>query len=163
MKKLLLLSVFLFVFVSAAFAAHPLIGKWRFREVIGGVGFYDYVTITTVSTTTRKVSGYDTHYPSYKLTGYYNGNIVFIMDSSEDIYTDGYYFTFQGTIPFKKHLGICSIFSEFDANWHSLSATKLSNSITSVETMTLNNVLNQNILKVQAQLRENITAQTLIK
>lgn len=163
MKKILVLSVFFFVCVSGAFAVHPLIGKWKFSEVIGGVRFYDYVTISSVNTTTKKVSGYVTGLTSWKLTGYYNGNIVYIVDSSVDYYMDGYYFTFQGTIPFKKHLGICSVYKEFDAAWHSLTATKLSSSITSAEVTSLSNVINQKALKKEAQLREAMAARTLIE
>ena len=128
MKKILALSVFLFICVSAVFAIHPLIGNWKFSEVIGGVRFYDYVTITAINTTTKRVAGYLTGLSSYKVTGYYNGNIVYIEDSFADYYLDGYYFTFQGTTPFKRHLGICSIFHDFDASWHGLTATKLSSS-----------------------------------
>jgi len=102
MKKFVVLFVFLFVCVSTVFAIHPLIGKWKFSYVIGGTRFYDYVTITTVSTTTKKVSGYLTGLSSVKFTGYYNGDIVFIERVFAEYYMDGYYFTFQGTTPLKE-------------------------------------------------------------
>jgi hypothetical protein len=150
----------------AVYPIHPLIGKWKFSEVIGGVRFNDYVTITTVNTLTKKVYGHVTGLSSLKLTGYYNGNIVFIVDSESDSYTnpyymDGYYFNFQGTVPLKRHLGIYSIYNYFDAHWHVLTTTKLSNSITSTETLTLSDVFNQTALKKQALLRESMTARTL--
>ena len=167
MKKFVVLSVFLFVWVSAVFAIHPLIGKWKFSYLIDGRRFYDYVTIKIVDTTTKRVAGYKTRYPSEKLTGYYNGNIVFIMSTGSYPveYLDGYYFTFQGTTPLKKYLSVTdypdSVGPNYDVIWRGLVATKLSSSITSTEIMTLNDVLNQNALKKQALLRERMTARTL--
>ena len=171
MKKLLALCTLLFLCVSSVLADHPLIGRWRFRETIGGSVFENFVTIDIVNTKTKKVSGYLTNFPSWRLTGHYNGNIVFIVDNvrpySEifctDYYMDGYYFTFQGTTPLKKHLGVHSSPQGINASWHSLSATKLSNLIYSNETMTLNDVLNQKMLKKQAQLRENMVIGELPK
>ncbi len=159
MKRIVVLCVFLLVFASAAFAIHPLIGKWKLKCVIGSTAFYDYVTITTVSTTTRKVSGYLTGLTSYKVTGYFYGNIVYLEDSFADFYLDGYYFTFQGSLPFKKHMGVCSVYYDFDAAWHSLATSKLSSSTTSTETRTLDDILNQKMLKRQAQLRERMAPQ----
>jgi len=167
MKKILVLSVFLFVFVSATFAIHPLIGKWKFSYLIDGRRFYDYVTIKIVDTTTKRVAGYKTRYPSEKLTGYYNGNIVFIMSTGSIPmeYLEGYYFTFQGITPMKKYLSITdfpdSVGSNYDVKWRGLVTTKLSSSIASTEIMTLSDVLNQKALKKQALLRESMTARTL--
>ena len=166
MKRFLALSMLLFVCVSAVFAVHPLIGKWKFSEVIGGVRFYDYLTITAVNTTTKKVSANITGLSSWKFTGYYNGNIVFIVDTKTDYYMDGYYFTFQGTPSFKKHLGINSFIYDFESAWHSLTATKLSSSTAptaSYEIMTLSDVVNQKALKKEAQLREAMTIPTLLE
>jgi hypothetical protein len=166
MKKILALSAFLFVCVSAAFAIHPLIGKWRFSYVIDGRRFYDYVTIKLVDTTTKRVAAYKTRYPSEKLTGYYNGNIVFIMNTGSSIpeYLDAYYFTFQGTTPMKKYLSITdypdSVGPNYDVIWRGLVTTKLSSSMTSTETMSLSDILNQIALKKQALLRERMTAPT---
>ncbi len=163
MRKTLSLCALLLVFSSAAFALHPLIGKWKFKEIIGGVAFYDYVTITSVSTTTRKVSGYITGLTSYKISGYYYGNIVYLEDASADYYIDGYYFTFQGTVPFKKHLGICSIYSDFDATWNALATAKLSSSTTVTEIRNPGEYLLQKSLKKQAQIKESMTARAVIE
>ena len=158
MKKVLSFVVLLFVLVTiAAAVVHPLVGKWKFSEVIGGVRFYDYITIITVNTTTKKVSGYWTGIKTLKVAGYYSGNIIFIGDVGCDWYMDAWYFTFQGTTPLKKHLGVCSIYHDFDASWQALTATRLSSSITSFETMSLNDAFNQKMLKIQAHLRERMT------
>jgi len=154
MKRILVLSAFLFVCFSMAFAAHPLIGKWRFREVIGGVPFYDYVTITSVSVTTKKVLGHVTGLTDWGLTGYYIGNNVFLTDDGQDFCLDGYYFTFQGTKPLKKYLIVISFDHDFDSSWYSLTTKKLSSSTASADTMTLSDLLNQKALKKQARLRE---------
>lgn len=156
MKRFLAFVVVCVFFASAAFAAHPLIGKWKFKMIIGGVTFYDYVTINAVNTTTKKVTGYITGVTSYKLTGYYNGNIVYLRDNFADYYSDGYYFTFQGTVPFRKHVGICSVTHDHDTYWNALAIAKLSSSITSTETRTLSDLLYQKTLKKQAQLRANV-------
>ena len=164
MRRFLVIFVLFFVCVSAVFAAvHPLIGKWKFSEVVGGTRFYDYVTISAVDTTTKKVSGYWTGLKGEKFTGYLNGNIVFIGDVGCDWYYDAYYFTFQGTTPLKKHLGICSNYHDFDAAWHTLTTTKLSSSIASTEITTLNAILNQKALKKQGQLKERMTARTSVE
>jgi hypothetical protein len=154
MKKALALSALFFLLASAAMAQHPLIGDWKFKEIIGGMAFYDYITITAVSTSSKKVSGYVTGLPSYKVSGYYYDNIVYIEDNFADYYIDGYYFTFEGWPSFRKHLGICSISHDFDATWHKLTATKLSSSTIPGESPTISSVLNQKALKKQAQLRE---------
>jgi hypothetical protein len=169
MKKILAFSVFLSVCVSATFAIHPLIGKWKFSYLIDGRRFYDYVTIKIVDTTTKRVAGYKTRYPSEKLTGYYNGNIVFIMSTGSYPveYLDGYYFTFQGTTSMKKYLSIIdypdSVGPNYDVIWRGLVTTKLSSSIDSTEIMTLSEVLNQNSLKKQALLRERMNPPTLLE
>ena len=154
MKRALVLSALFFLLVSAAAAQWELLGYWEFREVIGGVAFYDYITITTVNLSTRKVSGYITGLSSYKVTGYYYGNIVYIEDNFADYYLDGYYFTYYGSPRFKKHLGIYSGSHSFDASWHNLTVTKLATSTIPGETPTISSVLNQKALKKQAQLRE---------
>jgi len=169
MKRFLALSMLLFVCVSAVFAVHPLIGKWKFSYLIDGRRFYDYVTIKIVDTTTKRVAAYKTRYPSEKLTGYYNGNIVFIMSTGSYPveYLDGYYFTFQGTTTLKKYLSIIdypdSVGPKYDVIWRGLVTTKLSSSITSTEIMTMSDVLNQIALKKQALLRERMTAPALLE
>jgi len=169
MKKLLVLSVLLFICVSGVFAIHPLIGKWKFSYLIDGRRFYDYVTIKIVDTTTKRVAAYKTRYPSEKLTGYYNGNIVFIMSTGSIPleYVEGFYFTFQGTTPLKKYLSITdypdSVGPNYDVVWRGLVTTKLSSSIDSTEIMSLNDVLNQITLKKRALLREKMSARTLIE
>jgi hypothetical protein len=162
MKKIAVFSVFLFLCVSGVFAVHPLVGQWKFSYVISGTRFYDYITITTVSTTTKKVYGHITGLTSWKLSGYYNGNIVFIADNGQDYLLEGYYFTFQGTTPLKKWFAVISNVHDFDSYWYALSTTKLSSSTASIEIMTLSDILNQKALKKQALLlRERMTAPTL--
>jgi len=162
MKKALSLIIMSLVLVSVSSATvHPLIGKWKFSYVIDGTRFYDYVTITTVNTTTKKVRGHVTGLPGNKLTGYYKGNMVFIIDSWGD-WLDGYYFTFQGTTPLKKYLNIFNISDNLETDWRQLWATKLSSSIASTEIMTLSEVLNEISLKKQALLRERMTARPLV-
>jgi hypothetical protein len=165
MKKLLALSVFLFVCASAVFAIHPLIGKWKFSYVIDDTRFYDYITIKIVDTTTKRVAGYKTKYPSEKLTGYYNGDNVFIINdfgwTRWWVPINGYYFTFKGETPLKKYLSIwINAYDSYYAEWRGLSTTKLSSSTAptaSDEIMTLSDILNQNALKTQALLRERMT------
>ena len=168
MKKTLCLAVLSFLLVSSLSAyIHPLIGKWKFSYLIDDTRFNDYVTIKLVDITTKRVAAYKTKYPSEKLTGYYKGNIVFIMNTGSAFpeYLDAYYFTFQGTTPLKKYLSITdypdSVGSNYDVIWRGLVTTKLSSSIASTEIMTLSDVLNQKALKKQALLRESMTARTL--
>jgi hypothetical protein len=166
MKKILALSLFLFVCVSTVFAIHPLIGKWKFGYIIDGTRFYDYVTITTVNTTTKRVAGYNTKYSKERFTGYYNGDNVFFINTfgwtRPWVPINGYYFTFEGETSLKKYLSIwIDAYDSYYVEWHGLSTTKLSSSTAptaSDEIMTLNDVLYQNALKTQALLRERMTA-----
>lgn len=129
-------------------AIHPLIGKWKFVSKIGGVKFTDYVTITKVNTKSHKVQG---KYYSTSVIGYFYENICFLETKYGDFYIDGWYFTFSGTPVFKKHLGICSIFHDFDSNWHSLSVKKVSGS-TAVSEANDNIYAQVQIMKLQAQI-----------
>jgi len=168
MKKTLCLAVLSFLLVSSLSAVtHPLIGKWKFSYIIDGRRFYDYITIKSVDTKTYRVAAFKTKYPIEKFTGYYNGNIVFIMNTGSSIpeYIEAYYFTFRGTTPLRKYLCITdysdSVGPNYDVVWRGLVATKLSSSITSAETMTLSDVFNEQALKKQALLRERTTARTI--
>ncbi|TRZ90562.1 hypothetical protein D4R89_04205 [bacterium] len=117
--------------------------------------------------------GYKTKYPDEQLAGYYNGNIVYIMNSTNNShwydYLEGYYFTFQGTTPTKQYICITNEpYSHcegtiLDVKWRGMWATKLSSSTASTEIMTLSDVLNQKALKIQALLRECMTARTLLE
>jgi len=159
MKKALVLSALFFLLVSTGTAAHPLIGKWKLKFSIGATSFTDYITITSVNTKTRKVKGTYTEFP-WKLTGYYLENIVFILEDIADVHTDAYYFTFKGTPVFAKHLSIDDIPAHpFCAKWHPLLATKISNTTKSLESITLNDFINQKILKRLAHLREIVEEQ----
>ena len=101
----------------------PAFRDLAFQIEIGTRWYRDYVTIVSVSTTTRLVKGYITVCPECIITGYYNGTTCFLQDDAcQTPYINGWYFSFGKGPAFAKHLGIRSGVKPLEAEWHPMTA-----------------------------------------